>query len=110
MLAQKVAALESALKDKELRNTELLTKIKELSANFTIEQESSQKLRQERDLLEAEVKGLKEDINILRQSSSQSSDAVSQKLKELEIEKRTLKSRLDQVEQDLYKAQREKVV
>ena len=110
MLAQKVAALESALKDKEVRNTELLTKIKELSANFTIEQESSQKLRQERDLLEAEVKGLKEDINILRQSSSQSSDAVSQKLKELEIEKRTLKSRLDQVEQDLYKAQREKVV
>ena len=110
MLAQKVAALESALKDKELRNTELLTKIKELSANFTIEQESSQKLRQERDLLEAEVKGLKEDIDILRQSSSQSSDAVSQKLKELEIEKRTLKSRLDQVEQDLYKAQREKVV
>lgn len=110
MLAQKVAALESALKDKEVRNTELLTKIKELSANFTIEQESSQKLRQERDLLEAEVKGLKEDIDILRQSSSQSSDAVSQKLKELEIEKRTLKSRLDQVEQDLYKAQREKVV
>jgi len=45
MLAQKVAALESALKDKEVRNTELLTKIKELSANFTIEQESSQKLR-----------------------------------------------------------------
>ena len=110
MLAQKVAALESALKDKEVRNTELLTKIKELSANFTIEQESSQKLRQERDLLEAEVKGLKEDIDILRQSSSQSSDAVSQKPKELEIEKRTLKSRLDQVEQDLYKAQREKVV
>lgn len=44
----------------------------------------------------------------MRQSSSQNSDAVSQKLKELEIERRTLKSRLDQVEQDMYKARTEK--
>jgi predicted nuclease with TOPRIM domain len=32
---------------------------------------------------------------------------VQQKLKELEIEKRTLKSRLEQVEGELYKARKE---
>ena len=70
MLAQKLAALEAALKDRDSKNAEYISKMKELSANLTIEQESSSKLKQERDLLESEVKGLKEDINILRQSSS----------------------------------------
>ena len=77
MLAQKVAALEASLRDKEARNAELAGKVKELSANLTIEQENSSKLKSERDSLEKEVKGLKEDIAILRQSSSQNSDAVS---------------------------------
>jgi hypothetical protein len=77
MLAQKVAALEASLRDKEATNAELAGKVKELSANLTIEQENSSKLKSERDSLEKEVKGLKEDIAILRQSSSQNSDAVS---------------------------------
>jgi chromosome segregation ATPase len=77
MLAQKVASLEAALRDKEARNADLAAKVKDLSANLTIEQETSSKLKSERDSLEKEIKGLKEDIAILRQSSSQNSDAVS---------------------------------
>ena len=52
MLAQKVAALEASLRDKEARNGELAGKVKELSANLTIEQENSSKLKSERDSLE----------------------------------------------------------
>lgn len=47
-----MAALEAALRDKEAKNADLAARCKELSANLTIEQENSSKLKSERDTLE----------------------------------------------------------
>jgi len=44
---------------------------------------------------ESEVKALSDELALLKAGQTQSSDQISQRLKELEIEKRTLKSRVD---------------
>jgi 50S ribosomal subunit-associated GTPase HflX len=104
----KLSQLEAQVKERDRTLFDLTSKNKELQVNLHMEQEQATKLKAERDALESELKGLKEDISILRQSQNQSSDTMGQKLKEAEIEKRSLKARVEQLEADLYKANREK--
>jgi precorrin-4 methylase len=44
----------------------------------------------------------------MKQSQSMSTDQMAQRLKELELEKKTMQKRMEQLDQDLYKANREK--
>lgn len=90
-LSLRAASLEAQGREREAKGLQLEAKVKELSASLTVEQESGQKLKKERDALDLELRNLKEDLSSLRQNQSSSSDAQAHKLKELEVEKRSLK-------------------
>jgi chromosome segregation ATPase len=65
-------------------------------------------MRSERDAFERDLKSLQEEIASLRNNQSSSSDKMAQRVTQLEVEKKTLEKRLQQVEQDVYKANKEK--
>ena len=65
-------------------------------------------MRSERDAFERDLNSLQEEIASLRNNQSSSSDKMAQRVTQLEVEKKTLEKRLQQVEQDVYKANKEK--
>ena len=56
------------MKDRERQLSDQIGKNKELSVNLHMEQETVKTLKAEKEALEKELRGLKEDINILKQS------------------------------------------
>ena len=76
LLDLKLGQLDAALRDREKQLTEQTARAKELAVNLHLEQEGTAKLKAEREALDAELRGLREDLAIMRQSQSQSSDAV----------------------------------
>lgn len=65
-------------------------------------------MRSERDSFEREIKSLQEEIKGLLSNQNSSSDALAQRVTQLELEKKSIEKRLQQLEQDVYKANREK--
>ena len=65
-------------------------------------------MRSERDSFEREIKSLQEEIKGLLSNQNSSSDALVQRVTQLELEKKSIEKRLQQLEQDVYKANREK--
>jgi chromosome segregation ATPase len=84
------------------------TKYKETSVNLHMEQETCVRMRSERDAFERDLKSLQDEIASLRNNQSSSSDKMALRVTQLEVEKKTLEKRLQQVEQDVYKANKEK--
>ena len=105
---ERISQMEATLKERDKLLLEYTSKNKELMVNFHLEQESSQKLKTERDTLDKELKSAKDELLSLRSMQSSSADSLTQKCKELEIEKRSLKARVEQLEADFYKAGRER--
>lgn len=75
-LTTRLSQLDAHIKDRERALSDSLAKAKEFSVNLHLEQEASAKLRFEREAMELELQGLREDLAIARQSQSQSSDMV----------------------------------
>lgn len=105
---ERISQMEATLKERDKLLLEYTSKNKELMVNYHLEQESCQKLKVERDVLDKELKTAKDELLSLRSMQSSSADTLTQKCKELEIEKRSLKARVEQLEADMYKAGRER--
>ena len=96
------------MSDREQKITDVTAKYKETSVNLHMEQETGQRVRSERDSFEREIKSLQEEIKGLLSNQNSSSDAMAQRVTQLELEKKAIEKRLQQLEQDVYKANREK--
>jgi len=59
-------------------------------------------------LLETELKAAQQELASMRLNQNSSADALSQRVTKLELEKTTIEKRMKQLEQDLYKANKEK--
>ena len=55
-------------------------------------------MRSERDSFEREIKSLQEEIRSLMSNQNSSSDAMAQRVTQLELEKKTIEKRLQQLE------------
>ena len=59
-------------------------------------------------MLETELKAAQQELASMRLNQNSSADALSQRVTKLELEKTTIEKRMKQLEQDLYKANKEK--
>lgn len=66
--------------------------------NLHMEQETCQRMRSERDSFEREIKSLQEEIKGLLSNQNSSSDALVQRVTQLELEKKSIEKRLQQLE------------
>jgi len=81
---------EKIVAEREQKITDVTAKYKETSVNLHMEQETAHRLKQERDALEDQLKQLQQELAIMRQSQSSSSDQMAQRVRELELEKKTI--------------------
>ncbi|CDW71255.1 viral a-type inclusion protein [Stylonychia lemnae] len=104
----KLKEVQQISKEQEKLITELQLKVQDLKASLKIEQENSHRTKQERDQFEKDYQQAQSEIDDLMKNSSQSSDMLSQRVKEMEIEKKALKAKIDQLDGDVYKLNRDK--
>lgn len=93
-LIMRLQHFEKVVGEREQKITDVTAKYKETSVNLHMEQETCQRMRSERDSFEREVKSLQEEIKGLLSNQNSSSDAMAQRVTQLELEKKTIEKRL----------------
>ena len=92
---ERLQQLEATLKERDKLLLEYTGKSKELTVTLHLEQEAHSRLKGERESLERELRGARDELLSLRSMQTASADAVSQKVKDLAVERRTLKARVE---------------
>jgi septal ring factor EnvC (AmiA/AmiB activator) len=93
-LIMRLQHFEKVVGEREQKITDVSAKYKEVSVNLHMEQETCQRMRSERDSFEREVRSLREEVKGLLSNQNSSSDAMAQRVTQLELEKKTIEKRL----------------